>query len=72
MKKKIKYRRYMLFTWYEYDNVEPFSNVHAHSDSLEEIKDAINCEGFYKNERVDEYGKPLYCIFDRLEGVMIE
>lgn len=62
----------MLFTWYEYDNVRPFSNIHAHSDSLDEIKDTINCEGFCKDERVDEDGDLLYCIFDRLEGVMVE
>ena len=71
MKTNIKYGRYMLFTWDEYDNVEPFSNVHFHSDSLNEVKDIINSEGFDSSERVDEYGDPLFCIFDRIEGVMI-
>lgn len=72
MKRNTKYGRYMLFTWNEYDNVEPFSNVHSHSDSLECIKDSINCAGFFANERVDEFGEPLFCIFDRIEGVMIQ
>lgn len=61
----------MLFTWYEYDNVAPFENVHAHSDSLDALKDVISGDGFCKDQIIC-LGEPRYCIFDRIEGVIIQ
>lgn len=66
MNEKLKYKRYMVFTWTEYDNVKPFSNV---SDSFDDIDEARK-EALLLGEYCDD-GEALFCIFDRIEGVMI-
>ncbi len=62
----------MVFTWCEYDNHKPFENVDGSFDSLEDARSFLN-SGYsgYLLMMHEEDGTPLYCIFDRIEGVMI-
>jgi hypothetical protein len=69
MSEIIKYKRYMVFSWCEYDNQKPFENVDGSFDTAEEALDLVNSNDLIG--RNEEDGAPLYCIFDRIEGVMI-
>lgn len=60
------YKRYMVFSWTTYDNVEPFQCIDFDTDNLEEAKKARDVA----IECADEDG-PLACIFDRIEGERI-
>lgn len=71
MSEKTKYKRYMIFTWSEYDNVKPFDTVY---DSFDGVDDAKKCIESEENSWIftkDENDKNLFCIFDRFKGVMI-
>jgi hypothetical protein len=61
----MKYKRFMVFTWYEYDNVQPFQCFLDSFDSIDDARDCALLAGDY-----DDEGDPLFCIFDRQEGVM--
>ena len=54
MKDKPKYKRFMVFSWSDYDNVDPFGCVNGDYDSKREAKKALD---------KGSYGR---CIFDRL------
>jgi hypothetical protein len=54
------YKRYMVFTWDDYDNPSPFDCVVGSFDDIESAKDL-----FIKRK---DFGK---CIFDRIEGIII-
>jgi hypothetical protein len=72
MKEKTKYKRYMIFTWSEYDNVAPFDAVYDSFDSVDNAKQCIDCDECSWIFKKDEYGNNLFCIFDRFKGVMIK
>ncbi|MEN6423227.1 MAG: hypothetical protein ABFD76_14910 [Smithella sp.] len=57
-----QYKRYMIFAWDEYDNVPPFDCIIDSTDDLDAAKEIL------KNNKYDQLG----CIFDRIEGVMLE
>jgi hypothetical protein len=69
MNEKAKYKRYMVFTWSEYDNVAPFQCVADSFDSVEDAKYFLESSDYVFHTIED--GTPLFCIFDRVEGVMI-
>lgn len=54
------FKRYMVFSWDEYDNADPFDCVIFHTDVLEEAK--------AKAKDDDSYG---VCIFDRVNGTNV-
>jgi len=58
----MKYKRYMVFTWDEYDNSSPFECVDSSFDYLLEAKSR---EQELKNEA------ELACVFDRIDGVKV-
>lgn len=68
MNEKVKYKRYMVFTWCEYDNHKPFENVDGSFDSLGDAISFLNGSDLLMMNEED--GTPLYCIFDRIEGCM--
>ena len=72
MKEKTKYKRYMVFTWSEYDNVKPFDTVYDSFDSVDDAKKCTEGEEESWIFRKDEEGENLFCIFDRFKGVMVE
>jgi len=59
---KLNYKRYMVFSWTEYDNVVFSECIKDSFDDLKAARDYIlaNCE-FSEDET------PLFCIFDRVE-----
>ena len=56
-----RYKRYMIMSWDEYDNVSPFDCV---VNSTYDLDLAIKIYN-----QLDDHGS---CIFDRVEGVAIE
>ena len=58
----MKYKRYMVFEWDEYDNVAPFDCVKSTHSNKEEAVSEFN------TVRRRSYG---CCVFDRVEGVII-
>lgn len=62
----MKYKRFMVFVWSEYDNVSPFQ---CYVDSFDLIEDARCCA--LLTSEYDDEGKALFCIFDRQEGVVV-
>lgn len=62
----IKYKRFMVFVWSEYDNVAPFNCVQDSFDSIEDAMTLAFLAGGF-----DEESNPLFCIFDRQEGVIV-
>jgi hypothetical protein len=62
-----KYKRFMVFTWFEYDNVDPFGCVDDSFNTENEAKDYASAHG-----DVAEDGTKLYCVFDRVGGVFLE
>lgn len=69
---KEKYKRYMIFTWSEYDNVSPFDAFYGDFDSLDDAKECVSSK---ENEwifRKDDDDNSLFCIFDRFKGEIIK
>ena len=62
-----RYGRYMVFTWSEYDNVEPFECMEDSFDTEDDAKDCAAAQG-----SVSEDGTKLYCVFDRVGGVFLK
>ena len=61
------YKRYMVFIWTLYDNVEPFQCIAGHADNLSEAEKILDD----MIGDVDEDG-PFGCIFDRINGIVVE
>lgn len=61
------YKRYMVFTYSEYDNVSPFECVDSSFDNAKEAIRQAEHVGRYSED-----GMKLYCIFDRVDGVFLE
>ena len=63
----MKYKRYMVFTWSEVDNVSPFECIDFDDDDLDRARAYVlrNCER-------GRNGNDLFCIFDRIEGCMVD
>ena len=60
------YRRYMVFEWTTYDNVEPFQCI---SDSFDRLDDAKKLAESLKDLEDPDCGQS--CVFDRIEGKRI-
>lgn len=63
----MEYERYMVFKWSEYDNVSPFECLDRSFSDIGEAKQYT-----LENGECDDDGYELYCIFDRIDGVMID
>jgi len=59
--------RYMFFTWSEYDNPSPFECLEQTFSDIEESKEFAKVNGGHSGD-----GEPLYCVFDRVEGKMLD
>ena len=56
------YKRYMIFSWSDFDNVSPFECIDGHTDSLSDAK--VMYSSILTND-----GRA--CIFDRVDGLVI-
>ncbi len=66
MSKKVKYKRYMVFKWYEWDDCCPLDKCDSSFDDLNDAK--AKCTKIESTK--DDFSKA--CIFDRVEGAVIQ
>ena len=60
-----QYKRYMIFTWSDYDNVSPFSCFDSDYDDYAGARMKFE---MLKNDEFEQNA----CIFDRIEGVILK